>query len=364
MKKSLNTSITDTISSAEEAEKNSLEDAIKIYKTWIESTTSEEVWAAYFNIGILFQKQNNLQKAKEYFEIALLKNPNLQQAKIALEQIDIAEKKLSHPHAEKDFIFTIIIPTHNRPTLLKRALLSILSSQTSTHFEIIVISDVLDSDTAAICDELLRSQDTYIRRSGAPGPSESRNLGLKIAKGNYILFLDDDDAWTPDFLDNLSSKPEIKKMQVVYFDAFIIEESRGKNGPTTIKEKYLDLSQALNHEIYIKNQLPICCLAFPKHILDGVIFDFHMKAYEDWEFLLCIYKKAKFNHISINGPKIFQVADDTTDRRGQSNSAKGVDAILDYIYTYRRHPAPTLDLKQKRSDLLKSVGFPITAEFL
>jgi len=53
-----------------------------------------------------------------------------------------------------------------------------------------------------------------------------------------------------------------------------------------------------------------------------------------------------------------------TDRRGSSKAANDFNAVLDYLYVYRRHPAPTPELRRKRADLLARTGLPIDADLL
>jgi len=89
---------------------------------------------------------------------------------------------------------SVIIPTHNRPELLKRAINSVLA-QTYQDFEIIVVDD---GDISA--EDIVKSfSDSRIRfiRHETPhrGGSATRNTGIKNATGEFIAFLDDDDEW-------------------------------------------------------------------------------------------------------------------------------------------------------------------------
>ena len=260
--------------------------------------------------------------------------------------------------------FSIIVPTHKRAGLLRRALHSIKSQQPPAPFEVIVVSDLIDPDTDTVCAELLSGSDTYVRRSGAPGPSASRNLGLSLAKGRYILFLDDDDAWHPGFLDQLHAHPLIREGHPVYFNCTVVIERRLPDGPEFLSEAETDFAGRLTDAVYVKNQLPNCCLALPRHLLQGIGFDPFMRAYEDWEFLLAVLNYAKPVHVPLTGVKIFQVQDETTDRRGSSQNATDFNAVLDYLYVYRRHPAPNPLVAQQRAELLASVGISVDAGML
>ena len=89
-----------------------------------------------------------------------------------------------------------------------------------------------------------------------------------------------------------------------------------------------------------------------------------MRAYEDWEFLLSILERQKPVHVPIVGTRIFEVDDETSDRRGDSQSAKDFNAILDYIYTYRRHPATSEAIRQARSLFMRNNGASISSDML
>jgi hypothetical protein len=88
-----------------------------------------------------------------------------------------------------------------------------------------------------------------------------------------------------------------------------------------------------------------------------------MRAYEDWDFLLFLFERKMPKHLNILGSQVHEVDDDTTDRRGSSQSANDRNAIIDYLYVYRRHPA-SRDLQHKRADLLATAGLNLPPELL
>lgn len=259
--------------------------------------------------------------------------------------------------------FSIIIPTHRRAHLLDRALQSITSQTLSSASEIIVISDCPDEATDAICQKWLKPKDAYLRRSGKPGPSESRNIGLKMAKGDVILFLDDDDAWHPNLLASLQNCEALRIGQPVYFNCSIVKETRQTTHTQKHSEVFLDTHGLLTLDVFVKNKVHMSCIACPRSLLNGITFDPHMRAYEDWDFLLFLYERKFPVHVSILGSQIHEVDDATTDRRGSSQAATDMNAVIDYLYVYRRHPVSP-DLQQKRASLLASVGLTLPAELL
>jgi len=105
---------------------------------------------------------------------------------------------------------SIIIATYKRPKYLEETLKSVLS-QTFNDFEVIVIDDgTPGTENEQIC--LHFSNVTYKKINNTGGPITPRNEGIKIAKGKYIAFLDDDDLWMPEKLERqvniLDSNPD------------------------------------------------------------------------------------------------------------------------------------------------------------
>ena len=90
------------------------------------------------------------------------------------------------------------MPTYNRGNKIINSIKSALS-QTHKHIELIIIDDRSTDNTADIIKQL-ELQDTRIKyffNNGKKGVSGARNLGIKIAKGDFIAFLDDDDIFYP-----------------------------------------------------------------------------------------------------------------------------------------------------------------------
>jgi len=92
---------------------------------------------------------------------------------------------------------SIIIPTHNRPHLLPRAVESARAA--GTDVEIIVVDDASIDETALVCRELAGIK--YIRLERNQGVAGARNVGILASSSEFIAFLDDDDLRLPGSLD-------------------------------------------------------------------------------------------------------------------------------------------------------------------
>ncbi len=255
--------------------------------------------------------------------------------------------------------FSIIIPTHCRPRLLERALESVRQQGVDGEVEVIVVSDAVDPATDAVATKWLTGRDAYVRRNGKPGPSASRNLGMRLAAGRHLLFLDDDDALSPGFLGQALAHPAVQAGRGVYVDGVAVDESRLPTGPVIHSESALALQGALTEQVFVKNQVPFSCFLFPRARVQALSFDEHMRAYEDWEFVLNFLSREWPEHLPLTGPRIHVVRDDTTDRRGSSAAAKDFRAVMDYLHVYHRYPVKDPGLRERRWQMMQLFGIPL-----
>lgn len=91
---------------------------------------------------------------------------------------------------------SVIIPTYNRATLLRRAVDSALS-QTMSELEVLVVDDGSSDDTAGVIGSYGDARLRYLRQASNMGVSAARNRGMREARGEFIAFLDSDDEWLP-----------------------------------------------------------------------------------------------------------------------------------------------------------------------
>ncbi|HRI05640.1 MAG TPA: glycosyltransferase family A protein [Candidatus Dojkabacteria bacterium] len=96
-------------------------------------------------------------------------------------------------------LITVVIPVYNGAETIQRAILSTLS-QDYPNYEVLAVNDGSTDKTLEILKQIDSSRFRYISLDKNGGRSEARNTGVKNARGEYIAFLDADDAWMPNHL--------------------------------------------------------------------------------------------------------------------------------------------------------------------
>jgi glycosyltransferase involved in cell wall biosynthesis len=100
---------------------------------------------------------------------------------------------------------SVIIPAYNRAKRLERAVRSVLE-QGGVRFELLVVDDASEEPSEALYRELEELGHRVIRQERNSGPGPARNVGAKVARGEWLAFLDSDDHWLPGKLEtHLSS---------------------------------------------------------------------------------------------------------------------------------------------------------------
>lgn len=118
---------------------------------------------------------------------------------------------------------SVIIPTHNRPQLLQRAIES--SFAAGTDVEVVVVDDASIDETAAVCKALEGIK--YVRLEHNQGVAGARNVGVLTSTAEYIALLDDDDVRVPGSFDlQLARLRDEPDMALIYGQALVSSRDR------------------------------------------------------------------------------------------------------------------------------------------
>ncbi len=248
-------------------------------------------------------------------------------------------------------LLSIVVVTHNRSKLLKRALTSILECK-EENFEIILCSDDSCPKTIEVAKTMLRSQDSFIRIPAMRGPAESRNIGAKISRGKWIVFLDDDDTFSNQYISNLLKLLPNEKNKVIFFNYKKCIEKRIESEIEIIRSKIKDISSININKLYIKNFIPIHTMVISSELFFKHKFDARLQSHEDWDLLISLLSSSvDFEWMDCkNESPIVHICSSKTTRNHSSNTA------LDFLSIYRKWPNSDQSIRKSRAKQLKKLG--------
>lgn len=128
---------------------------------------------------------------------------------------------------------SIVMPVLNGKRFIGEAIQSI-AAQTYPNYELLVVDDGSSDETPELVSVLAGKMDLkYIRHESRRGIASSMNDGVRNASGDFIAFLDHDDAWFPEFLETqvvyLEQHPEVAMVhsdfQTIDADGNVLEQS-------------------------------------------------------------------------------------------------------------------------------------------
>lgn len=217
-------------------------------------------------------------------------------------------------------LVSIIIPVYNDAQYIEQSVNSALN-QTYPNKEIIVVDDGSNPETKVILNRLA-PQITKLITQENKGQSAARNVGIKEAKGNYILVLDSDDYFDPTFCEKAVAVFERRK-EVKIITSFvnrfianiIIDVFKPYGGDI---KQFLSNNQATGSCMFLKSD-------FKK--ING--YDELMrKGFEDWEFYIRLLQDGGIAYVIPEPLFNYRLRNDST----TSKANKIKYDLLKYIY--------------------------------
>lgn len=174
--------------------------------------------------------------------------------------------------------YSIIVPNYNKEVYIEECINSILN-QTYKNYEIIMIDDGSTDNSV----EVINKFNINLLKTNRLQAGGARNLGLKHATGDYIIFLDSDDY--------LSSNNVLEKLTKIITDEELIFLNYSKNTYGDIK-KVIEEREDISIKIENTKQLGCPTKCFKRSLLENISFP-ECKRYEDIVFTLEAMCKAK-----------------------------------------------------------------------
>ncbi|WP_029036358.1 glycosyltransferase family 2 protein [Salinimicrobium xinjiangense] len=122
-------------------------------------------------------------------------------------------------------LVSVIMPAYNSAAFIAESISSV-QQQTYPHWELLVIDDASIDGTSKVVEAIM-AEDKRIRLHGLPanqGAGFARNIGIKAATGEFISFLDADDLWKPNKLEEQLQLMQGEQVDVCYSSYELMNE--------------------------------------------------------------------------------------------------------------------------------------------
>lgn len=228
---------------------------------------------------------------------------------------------------------SVIVPTFNRPHMLINALNSIMD-QSYKNYEIIVVNDG-GEDVTEIINQIPCSNITYISHPENRGMAAARNTALKIAKGKYIAYLDDDDIYYSNHLEILVNFLEKNDYKVAYTDPYVVYQSNNNGLYETIDKGLIFTCDFDRDRLLYNNYITTLCIMHELSCIDRVgMFDESFNVCEDWDLWIRLARNYDFYHINKFTCEFYRRSDSSNITHKRSDMAR---ARLKLFKKYKKY---------------------------
>ena len=204
---------------------------------------------------------------------------------------------------KKEILISIIIPVYNVESYVSDCLNSVLK-QINDQIEVIIIDDGSSDRSKDICEDIVNSVQANVKicTQNNKGLSVTRNRGIDVSIGKYVMFLDaDDELDSQAIMTLLQSIKEYPEVDLFYYDAKIVDEiCDGKRKSIYDRKNKVPALNIMDsweyfNEYYVDTLIVSACLCLiKKKIIDNNEIRFDVgRLYEDNVFSLNVLLNSK-----------------------------------------------------------------------
>lgn len=225
-----------------------------------------------------------------------------------------------------EHLISVIVPIYNVEKYLRKCVDSIIN-QTYKNLEIILVDDGSPDNCPKICDEYAK-QDIRIKviHKENGGLSDARNAGMKVARGEYISFIDSDDWIKPEMIEGMYNRMIEDKSDLVSSGVIWVDVDGTEIRTATVSENcVLNTEQAMKELIndgklkqHVWNKL------YKADLIKNILFD-KGKYHEDVFWSYKVIGEAK--RVSIDKNSYYFYVQRSKSIMGEKYSAKRLDAL-------------------------------------
>jgi len=252
--------------------------------------------------------------------------------------------------------FSVVIPTKNRPIRLTGALDSLVSQQFKD-FELIIVNDGGGNIESVIAPYAAQFELIYVRLPHSRGAGGARSVAQRIARGEWLCYLDDDDIYRPDHLSTLHEVSRRSEAGFLYTQAEYIVYTGNNSQERELRRDrpYAGMSYSRD-ELMVRNFIPTPTWCHRRELLERVGgFDEGLHIFEDWEFLIRMSQHVSFEAID----RVTVTVRQYPERRDHLLTQSGHD-VLDHVRRiYAAHPSEDPVIQARRQEQINGYA-PIT----
>ena len=226
---------------------------------------------------------------------------------------------------------SVVIPTRNRPELVARAVESALA-QTYKSIEVIVVIDGRDAATEIAMYSMDAERVSVISLPTSLGGSHARNIGVEHARGEWIAFLDDDDTWASEKIEEQIAATDVET-NFVSCKAHISGLAHSAILPSRFPRDGEAIGDYLfcRHTLHQKTFLQTSTFLIRRSLLQATPFSAGLKKHQDWDWLLRVSADGKLKPVFLERAMV------TYHAATSGSVGKGGDWLTSYRWALDHH---------------------------
>lgn len=192
-------------------------------------------------------------------------------------------------------LVSVIVPVYNAEHTVRETINSVIS-QTYLNWELIIINDGSIDNSANVISSFTDIRIKYLAQDNR-GVAHARNTGIRIARGEYIAFLDSDDLWESSKLEKCVNYLNIGEFDFVYSKVKMFNDDISN----AYSYEYVEPIKESNeyYRLLIFDYIPTLSVVLKKSVLDKIgNFDINLNGTEDWDLWIRIVEKYQIKFIS------------------------------------------------------------------
>lgn len=247
----------------------------------------------------------------------------------------------------KDLI-SIIVPTYNREKTIKKSIESLIK-QTYEMIEIIIVDDGSTDDTEKVVSRIKDSRVRYVKLPENKGACYARNIGIKEAKGKYIMFNDSDDTFVNNKVELQYKNIIENKSDMDFCKLKIHSDDKVVEVPSQEQMQNIEV-QGIVAELCNANFISTQSFLVKKSVIEKYLFDEGLPRFQDYDLMLRMVPHVKVSFTDMFLADLYRQTDSISRSNVKLSKAVGIMFAKNY------------DLNKKNMDALKQQLFRISED--